>query len=333
MSPKVSVLVPVYNVESYIIRCVDSIFAQTFTDFEVIFVNDASTDNSLALLENRIKTNKPSAINVRVISHSQNTGLALTRLTALNAASGEYISHIDSDDYIDAGFLEMMMQKAIANDADIVVCDIAMEFDGHTQVKTEILPENPSDNFAEMLKNEKLHGHLANKIVRKSLYLHPECTVPWNLSYMEDRYVMTRLFFFANIIVKVDKPLYHYYQNNPNSISRNKSRSHWEDSLLFWKDLGLFLQRHGLSDKMQKQVEFSKVDNKINLLMSSNDYSLWREYNYLFREFELNYMHHFVRGKRIFLWLIHHRMYAFAKLLLWLIKVKQKIKAVDKQLC
>ena len=114
--PQVSVIVPVYNVEKYIRRCVDSILAQTFEDFELILVDDGSPDNCPAICdEYAAKDNR-----VRVI-HQENGGVSGARNAALNVATGEYIAFCDSDDWWETGFLESMVSSAHSSRADMVM--------------------------------------------------------------------------------------------------------------------------------------------------------------------------------------------------------------------
>ena len=116
---KLSVLVPVYNVEKYIKRCVDSLKNQTYKNLEIIFVDDCSTDNSLKVLQEEIK----DMPNAKILQHDENKGLFLARLTALLDCTGDYIAFLDSDDYVDHNFYEIYAKKLMVTDADMCVCD------------------------------------------------------------------------------------------------------------------------------------------------------------------------------------------------------------------
>ena len=112
----ISIVVPVYNVEKYLHKCVDSILNQTFQDFELILVNDGSTDGSATICETYAATNEK----VRVI-HKKNGGLSDARNVGIANAIGEYVTYIDSDDYISKEYLEVLQQLLISNNADIAV--------------------------------------------------------------------------------------------------------------------------------------------------------------------------------------------------------------------
>ena len=112
--PKFSIIIPVYNVEKYIKKCLDSVFSQSYKDYEVIVVNDGSTDKSMDIAKE---------YNVKIINQ-KNAGLSITRNNGLQIANGEYISFIDSDDWVDLDFLEKLYNTAKKYDADIAACGI-----------------------------------------------------------------------------------------------------------------------------------------------------------------------------------------------------------------
>ena len=120
----ISVIVPVYGVEKYIIRCVKSIFRQTMTErVEFIFVNDCTTDRSMELLADIIGDYPQLSSRVIIINHPRNRGLAVARQTGLEAARGEYILHLDSDDFFEPDMLEVLYQAALTGNSDVVVSD------------------------------------------------------------------------------------------------------------------------------------------------------------------------------------------------------------------
>jgi glycosyltransferase involved in cell wall biosynthesis len=114
---KVSVIVPVYNVEPYLRRCLDSLINQTLKDIEIICINDCSPDNSLAILkEYAAKDNR-----VKIINFRKNKGVGIARNTGIKAAKGKYMGFVDSDDYVDLDYYEKLYKKAIVQTADVVI--------------------------------------------------------------------------------------------------------------------------------------------------------------------------------------------------------------------
>lgn len=121
--PKLSVIVPVHNVEKYLSRCVDSILAQTYTDFELLLVDDGSTDLSALICD----AYREKDIRVRVIHKNENSGPLHTRKVGFESACGEYISYIDSDDFIAPFMYETMMEKIVQYNADVAICGITIK--------------------------------------------------------------------------------------------------------------------------------------------------------------------------------------------------------------
>ena len=124
----VSIIVPIYNVEKYIERCIRSLFEQTMDDVEYIFVDDCTPDQSMAILRHLMEEYEFRNLNIKIISHEHNKGLPSARNTGLAAATGDYIFHCDSDDWMEKDAMEKMYQAAQANQADIVWCDWFLSF-------------------------------------------------------------------------------------------------------------------------------------------------------------------------------------------------------------
>ena len=126
LAPLISVVIPVYNAEKFIEKCVRSLFEQTFDQVEYIFVDDCSTDNSIAILQSLIDKCQNRADNVIIINNKVNQGVAVARNIGLSNAKGKYIIFCDSDDWIDPQMLQKMYSIALGTDADVVMCDFYM---------------------------------------------------------------------------------------------------------------------------------------------------------------------------------------------------------------
>ena len=126
---KVSVIIPIYKVDRFIERCVVSLMEQTLNEVEYIFVDDASPDGSVSILH-EVTERYPSRMEcVKIVTHSENKGLPAARNTGLVEASGEYIFHCDSDDFVELDMLESLYNKAKECDADVVWCDFFLSFE------------------------------------------------------------------------------------------------------------------------------------------------------------------------------------------------------------
>lgn len=163
MDPKISVIVPVYNVENYVEKSLQSLFDQTYKNIEIIIVDDCSTDNSKSIIENLIKDRK----NIIFFSNKKNSGLSFTRNEALKQATGDYIGYIDSDDYIPKNYYESLMNTILANKADIAVCDIKSVYEKSGQVLRSKC--GSSENTKIDFVNNGLAASACNKLFKKSI--------------------------------------------------------------------------------------------------------------------------------------------------------------------
>lgn len=309
MTPAVSLLVPVYNVSPYIERCAHSLFRQTFEDMEYIFVNDATPDNSMEILQAVIEQYPEAKQRIKIVHHDKNQGLAKTRQTALAMAKGKYIAVVDSDDYIEPEMIELLYKQLGKENASIAVCDLQCEYDGYSEYVPDVIPDNRNEYFVEILKADQTTVSLWNKLVKRELYLREDCKVPAGLNYMEDRYVMTRLYFYAEKITKVNQALYHYVHYNSQSLTKSKNRMHFENWLLFWKLTDDFLAEKQLAEIYLPITECSKIEGKVRLLCDVHSSALRKEYAGIYRDVEMKYLHRFKRGERLMLWLVHHRLF------------------------
>lgn len=218
--PKLSVIIPIYNTEKYLRDCIESILAQTFTDFELILVDDGSTDRSGGIcdeycqLDGRIK-----------VIHQKNGGVTVARKRGTEAASGDYISFIDSDDWIEPNMYHDMWKKADMYNADIVFCDILVE----KQSNTHVIHSNKLTGLfaAEQLKQQifsnmlfdfsrnapGLSLNLCNKVIRTTLAKAVFTGFPNDVTYGEDALgSLMCLLRSKSIFIMENSPFYHYRQ-------------------------------------------------------------------------------------------------------------------------
>ena len=127
-NPLVSVIVPIYGVEPYIEKCARSLFEQSLENMEFIFVNDCTPDKSVEILRQVIEDYPRRYLQIQIIEHEENRGLAMARNSGLLIAKGEYIIHCDSDDWVELDMYEEMYEKALEKNADIVICDYYAEY-------------------------------------------------------------------------------------------------------------------------------------------------------------------------------------------------------------
>ena len=214
-NPKVSLIIPVYNVESYLRKALDSAVNQTLANFEIIAINDGSTDSSYEILKEY-----ESKYENFIVINKENEGLSAARNTGIKAAKGEYIAYLDSDDYLAPNFLETLYTMAINNDAEISCCNYKMYFPkSNIKITMPTIPESGVYSKERALKklilDYTLHYFSWNKLCKKSIF--EENKIHFYDMYFEDISTSPRLFYNAKKIAITTKPLY-YYTQRPGSI-------------------------------------------------------------------------------------------------------------------
>lgn len=222
--PKISVIIPVYNTEKYLTRCLDSVLNQTLTDIEVICVNDCSTDNSLEILnDHALKDNR-----IKIINFAKNKGAAVARNTAMEHVQGEYIGFVDSDDFIDLNFYENLYNRVKETDADTAK--------GTLLIYNNATKESYLEEWIDI--NDKIKKHKAyfyftftTGIYKTSFIQEHKIEFPEDLVHLEDPCFSTKAALFYNKVEIVDGTHY-YYTNNENSASRKNRNMNLIKSLI-----------------------------------------------------------------------------------------------------
>ncbi len=223
--PKVSVVVPVYGVEKYIERCARSLFEQTLEDMEFVFVDDCTKDNSIAILEKVIQDYPKRKDQLKIIHHEQNKGLSHARETGVKNATGDFIGHCDSDDWVAKEMYEEMYSYAISGEYDFVKCGFRKTdqktIDEINTVYTASGGIIDSLIAVDYLLKWKGWNSIWDTLIRADLYRKTDIQYT-NNSMLEDFFVVSQLLSYANKIGVVDKPFYNYYVN-PQSICNTPS--------------------------------------------------------------------------------------------------------------
>lgn len=217
MKVKVSIIVPVYKVEKYLNRCVDSIINQTYKNIEIILVDDESPDNCGKMCEKYAK--KDQRIKTY---HKKNGGLSDARNYGLKYAKGEYIAYVDSDDYIEPKMIEILVNAIEKNNADIAMCGTKVVGDYSTYNNKWFdndLVLNKEEALKALLENRIITSHAWNKLYRKEIIKK----YPWPKGRLyEDIRIMHNVFKSCQKIAICKEYLYDYYQRE-DSICNNKN--------------------------------------------------------------------------------------------------------------
>ena len=221
--PKVSILVPVYGVERYIERCTESLMEQTYEDIEYIFVDDATPDRSIEILEDVVARYPKRRSQVRILQHKNNKGISAARNMAVAAAVGMYMLHVDSDDYIAKEAIEKLVYAAQTSKADIVIFDtIELRKDGEVLLKAEY--ENRETYIKGLLQHTNRCAHW-NKFYRTDFYKHTGIQSVENVRLGDDYAVTPRLVHQAKKISVLHEGLYYYETRNQSSYVHNLNRA------------------------------------------------------------------------------------------------------------
>ena len=221
MKPKISVLVPAYNVALWLPSCLDSILAQTYQNLEIIVVNDGSTDNTGTILDSYAKKNG------RIVAiHQKNAGLVAARETGIAHATGDYVTFVDGDDTIAPDMYEHLMANALKYNADISHCGMDFVFpDGHIEPHYgtgRLLVQDNIEGLRELLIGELVEPSLCTKLYAR--YLVTNSCLDKSVLNNEDLLRNFTLFSRANRIVFEDFCGYQYFQR-PGSMSKDSSKA------------------------------------------------------------------------------------------------------------
>lgn len=259
----ISIIVPVYNVEKYIKRCLESILAQDYFDYEVIIVNDGSDDDS----ENICKEFINEKYNFYYYKKT-NGGLGDARNFGLEHAKGEYICFIDSDDYIRNDYLSKLYNKAKEEDSDIVVCDYYLAYEDK-----EII-ESGKANINEDIKKDYLISapNAWNKLYKRELFIKNNIRYPKDL-YYEDLATTPLLLLNANKISYVNEALYYYVQRSGSIMNQEKYNIKNNDIFEVLNIINSYYKNHGKYELYKDEFEYIASSRLLH------DYSL-RVYKY-----------------------------------------------------
>lgn len=269
-NPLISIIVPIYNAELYLERCLNSITTQTYQNIEVILVNDGSTDRSKAIAEVIVNTDP----RFKIINQA-NAGVASARQVGLNNSNGEFIIHCDSDDMIVDFAIEKLVKKALLKGADIIVGGYIVKY-GNKEIYIGMNEKEDYEGFVEGLLLGKYHGSLCNKLIKKDLY--NLISFDSNINYMEDKLVLAKI--LSNGPYKIsflDEAIY-IYQQNKGSLTNNISMASIKSSVIV-VDIISQLYRNKVSEdivnKMIKKRRFFEViesaKNGVNVITKDDD--------------------------------------------------------------
>lgn len=210
----ISIIVPIYNMEKLMHKCIDSILTQTFKDFELLLIDDGSTDRSAMICDEY--QHKDPRIKVY---HKSNGGLSDARNYGLERATGKYTIFVDPDDWVDSSGLDKLYERAEKEDADITICDLYREDEySRHYMKQQPTALNSKDVLEELFQN--IGGFTVNKLIKRELYGRFHVQYPVGIYGCEDQYVMAQ-FFLHDIRIAYEPVAFYHYMYNSASLTRH----------------------------------------------------------------------------------------------------------------
>ena len=258
---KISILVPVYGVEKYISECAKTLFEQTYKDIEYIFVNDCTPDNSIVILQ-QVLANYPHRQNqVSIIHHEHNRGLGAARKTAFEAATGEFVMNVDSDDFLTLDAVEKLVAKQKETGADIISSSYTSQFeDGTTTLHQE--PILSKDGCIKlMLIQNTLLPHIWARLIRRNLYIENGISSVEGINMAEDLALTPRLIHAANNISYIEDMIYFYRDDSSASTFANHlSTKHILSLLKANQELWVYFQKKDQEGKYLFALEIGMLN-------------------------------------------------------------------------
>lgn len=315
----ISVIVAVYNAEKTIKRLTDSLKAQTMPDFEVLLIDDGSTDSSGAVCDSIAKDDARFKV-----FHKANQGIGATRQFGIEHASGQYTIHADADDWVEPDYLELLYKEAVSSGADIVICDIMFE----NGKKAKCQKQEPTSFDRNTLINDlvcRLNNGPCNKLVRRSAYSDSDIRYPQDLNFGEDQLFNLNLLLAGVTVSYVPKALYHYdIVSNPDSAARGGSLKKIQDRDSFIQALQELLPQEyqkGIDNQALSNVYQAIVYKPLTRRQFKSKYSYlkrlkWREY----------YKYKGLFSLKIIIWTSLHISYNLALFMYGIKRTKRRLK-------
>ncbi|MFC1777658.1 glycosyltransferase family 2 protein [Pseudomonadota bacterium] len=242
--PKISLIVPVFNRENYLRQCLDSAIKQSFSDIEIICINDGSTDGSLDILESFAKRDA----RIKILTQ-ENQGLGAARNTGILASEGDYLAFLDADDFIHHDMLHTMITDAISQNSKIVVC-------GFNETDKQGNTTSSNNSHVESADREVIlqralalqtSSMICNKLIKKSLFTKNDILFPVGV-FHEDVLINYQLMFYASHITNIDQYFYNW-RRTEGSISKSISQKHITDIFLMLEHTKSFLMSKGIYER------------------------------------------------------------------------------------
>ncbi len=318
---KVSIIVPVYNVEKYLEKCLDSLVNQTFKDIEIIIVNDGSTDNCKKIIDKYYAKYN----NLIKVINQENKGLGAARNTGLKSATSDYIIFVDSDDYVEPNMAYEMYNKILQEQADFVICGFNVINEHYDLISKTFPNKYETYNF----NTQMIFGNLCawNKIIKKSL-LDDDLNFRNNVWY-EDIDFSFKLFLKSKKMCILHKNLYNYLLRQGSIMNSNNLRKNL-DLIDAFNEIINYAKQNNCFNKYYDEIEFLVIDHLyisciVRILTNNNSNKnekkellniIFEYINNNFKNYSKNkYIKLLSLNRKLIFYLIHFKLYNIVKII------------------
>lgn len=280
-APKISVIVPIYNRENYLEKCLQSIISQDFRDIEIICINDGSVDKSLKILEKYKK--KDERI---IILNQKNNGVSSARNNGIKKAKGKYILCIDSDDWIEQGYFREIYNRAERDNLDITISDIIFDYNNKSlkiiqDLKISDLEVMDSFEYIKKLFTENFLAYNWNKLIKREILINNNIFYNENMKLFEDADLLLRVIKFSSKIGKLNKAYYHYIFGEQNGSCNQLKLYHLQNTIdFFYKAIEIYSNDDELVELIQR-----KKNLRLVLMFLGNKFDQYKEYDVLLEQY------------------------------------------------
>lgn len=278
-SMTVSVIIPVYNASATLEACLDSLNRQTIQRFELLFIDDSSTDRSLDILMSYAEQYSTGDFVVKVLRHERNRGVAAARNTGLEYATGEYVYYVDADDFIEPDTLECLLKEAQEKELDIVGHEWFLTFKSDERYMKQPLFVTPDEALRQMMCGV-MRWNLWLFLVRRSLYVENNIRFIEGMNMGEDMMVMMKLFACAKRVTIINRAFYHYGQSNSGSLTKTYSAEHIRQVTNNVQEAERFISASSYAGLLSEFIPLLKLNIKLPLLITDDEsrYRQWTEW-------------------------------------------------------
>lgn len=271
---KISIIIPVFNKENLLLKCLKSVSNQTFHDFEVIIIDDGSTDSSGAICDEYAK--KDNRIKVY---HKKNGGVSSARQYGVDRAKGLYTIHVDPDDYVEKHYLEKLYFATQNQEFDIVSCNYFIKRGDEKEIiKSELIDSDDNTINIKKLLEGKIHGSLCNKLIRTNYYKDNDIYFPKGINIGEDIFVLISILLKNPRVNHINIPLYYYVQHE-NSITNFANTNKYQEKIELINRLSKLLSELDLSKSLAEMKLQLRRDALIELPNSFDIKKIFPETN------------------------------------------------------